>query len=26
MKMNVTFEGSWKLDAVVNDYMLYHII
>ncbi|XP_011691347.1 PREDICTED: uncharacterized protein LOC105452158 isoform X1 [Wasmannia auropunctata] len=23
MKVTATFEGSWKLDAVVNDYMVY---
>lgn len=25
MKVNATYEGSWKLDAVVNDYMLYNM-
>lgn len=24
MKVNATYEGSWKLDAVVNNYMLYY--
>lgn len=25
MKVNATYEGSWKLDAVVNNYILYNM-
>jgi len=26
MKVNATYDGSWKLDAVVNNYTLYYTL